>query len=177
MIAKTAQLTLKSGIIALTLGFSGLLLQGCAGGAVTGTVYAVSGATATKLHLERQKFREKLQEDYSGYQALFSGSGCAPEEYKVSPVIIEYLNESAPTEDGYAEAQDILLETYRDPTLSENVRAHALYLAALGESQKENGSREQAREYLQQVKEEFPDTHDCAVDALLQEGDNIRKKG
>jgi hypothetical protein len=174
MIAKTDKHTLKSSFIALTLGFGGLLLQGCAGGAVTSSVYAASGAVATKLHLERQEFREELQKDYSGYQALFSGSGCAPEEYKVSPVIIEYLNESAPTEDGYAEAQDILLETYRDPTLSNNVRAHALYLAALGESQKESGSREQARDYLQQVTEEFPGTHDCAVNALLQEGDQIK---
>jgi hypothetical protein len=167
MIAKTSQHMLKPGVIALTLSLSGLLLQGCAGGAVTSTVYAVSGATATKLHLERQEFRKDLQDDYSGYQALFSGAGCAPQEYKVSPVIIEYLNESAPTEDGYAKAQDILLETYRDPTLSETVRAHALYLAALGESQKKSGSREQAREYLRQVKEEFPGTHDCAVNTLL----------
>ncbi len=160
--------------ILVTLGLAALLLQGCAGGVVTGSAYAVSGAAATALHLERQEFRENLHEDYSSYQALFSSSQCEPGQYEISPKILEYLEDSAPTEDGYAEAQDILLETYRDQTLSSNVRAHALYIAALTEAQKEDGSRAQARDYLARVKSEFPGTHDCAVEELLAKGDRIQ---
>lgn len=160
--------------IPATLGLTVLLLQGCAGGMVTGSAYAVSGAAATALHLERQEFRENLNEDYSSYQALFSSSQCEPQQYEISPEIIEYLEESAPTEDGYAEAQDILLETYRDQTLSSDVRAHALYIAALTEAQKEDGSRQQARDYLTRVKNEFPGSHDCAVEELLARGDRIQ---
>lgn len=172
MAANTDRSRLKSGI--LILGLTGLILQGCAGGAVTGTVYALSGAAAAKLHSERQQFRAELSKDYSRYETLFSGSGCTPQEYEVSPVIMDYLRKSAPTEDGYAEAQDILMKIYRDPTLSEHVRAHALYLAALGEFQKEEGSRDQAREYLRDLKKEFPGTHDCAVETLLRDGHKIQ---
>jgi hypothetical protein len=157
-----------------TLCLTALMLQGCAGGAVTGTVYTASGAAATVLHKERQEFRENLNEDYLSYRALFLSSECRPAEYEISPEIIEYLEDSAPTEDGYAEAQDILLETYRDTTLSRDVRAHALYIAALTEAQKEDGSRAKAREYLKRVKREFPGTHDCAVNKLLAEGDRIQ---
>ena len=82
MIAKTSQHMLKPGVIALTLSLSGLLLQGCAGGAVTSTVYAVSGATATKLHLERQKFREKLQDTIQATRRFFRGPGAHPRNIK-----------------------------------------------------------------------------------------------
>lgn len=158
----------------VSLALAALVLQGCAGGAVTGSVYAASGAAAAKLHRERQAFRNNLEEDYSSYQKLFVSSECKPEQYRISSEIIEYLEDSAPTEDGYEEAQDILLETYNDQTLAENVRAHALYLAALTEAQKDGGSRSKAREYLKQVKSEFPGTHDCAVDKLLEEGSRIQ---
>lgn len=53
------------------------------------------------------------------------------------------------------------------------VRAHALYYAALTEVQQEEGSVKQSREYLRRVKEEFPGTHDCAVDTLLDEEGKI----
>lgn len=161
-------------LILAVLGLVALILQGCAGGVVTSSVYAVSGAAAAKLHQKRQEFRKDLNEDYTSYQELFSASECDPKQYRVSPEILEYLESSAPTEDGYAEAQDILLEIYGDQTLSRNVRAHALYLAALTEAQKEGGSRAQAREYLGQVKSEFPGTHDCAVEKLLAKGNRIQ---
>lgn len=160
--------------ILVTLSFAALVLQGCAGGAVTGTVYAVSGAAAAKLHKERQAFRQDLKEDYASYQKLLSSSGCKPEQYEISPEIIDYLEDSAPTEDGYSEAQDILTEIYDDQTLSRNVRAHALYLTALTEAQKEGGSRTRAREYLKRVTSEFPGTHDCAVEKLLEKGSSIQ---
>ena len=147
-----------------------LLLSGCAGGLVTGTTYGAAGTAATALHLERQAFREDLRKDYQQYQALFQDSRCAPDEYKISPEIMEYLRDSAPTENGYAEAQNLLLEIYRDPTLQSHIRAHALYLAALTEAQKEDGSRDQARDYLRKVKTEFPGSHDCAVNKLLAQG-------
>lgn len=159
--------------VPVILAFTVLALQGCAGGAVTGSVYAISGAAAAKLHQERQAFRNNLQEDYASYQKLFSSSQCNPDQYRVSPEILDYLEDSAPTEDGYAEAQDILLEIYNDTSLSRNVRAHALYLTALTEAQKEDGSRAEARDYLKQVKNEFPGTHDCAVEKLLEQGGRI----
>lgn len=159
--------------ILVTLGLAALLVQGCAGGIVTSSTYAVSGAAATMLHMKRQEFRENLSKDYNSYQALFSSSECEPKQYQISPKIIEYLEDSAPTEDGYAEAQDILMNIYHDQTLSRDVRAHALYIAALTEAQKEGGSRDQAREYLAQVKSEFPGTHDCAVEELLEKGASI----
>ncbi|MDI9244441.1 hypothetical protein [Marinobacter sp. CHS3-4] len=155
------------------IGFIALVLQGCAGGAITGSVYAVSGAAATALHQKRQQFRENLYNDYNNYQTLFRSSGCQPSQYEISPKIIQYLENSAPTEDGYAEAQDILLEVYNDSTVSQDVRAHALYLAALTEAEKEGGKRSQAREYLKRVKSEFPGTHDCAVETLLEKGSLI----
>lgn len=164
----------RPALIIVILGLTTLVLQGCAGGVVTSSVYAVSGAAATALHKKRQEFREDLKKDYSSYQALLSSTGCAPEQYQISPVIIDYLNDSAPTEDGYAEAQDILMNTYHDQTLSRDVRAHALYIAALTEAQKESGSRVQARDYLKRVKKEFPGTHDCAVEKLLEKGTSIR---
>ncbi|WP_404364663.1 hypothetical protein [Marinobacter sp.] len=173
MTVNTRSSSSRSAIALTALSLFALLVQGCAGGAVTGSVYAVSGAAAAKLHQARQEFREDLNEDYASYQALFSASECDPAEYQISPEILEYLRDTAPHEDGYAEAQDILLETYRDPTLSRNVRAHALYVAALTEAEKKGGSREQAREYLKQVKREFPGTHDCAVDTLLEKGHRI----
>ncbi|MDL0433568.1 hypothetical protein QPM17_20705 [Marinobacter sp. TBZ242] len=157
-----------------TLALAALVLQGCAGGAVTSSVYAVSGAAAAKLHKERQEFREDLKEDYASYRALFSSSECQPAQYQISPEIIDYLESSAPTEDGYAEAQDILMDIYHDQTLSQSVRAHALYLAALTEAQKEDGSRARARDYLKRVRSEFPGTHDCAVAKLLDKGDRIQ---
>lgn len=161
-----------TGLIILALAM--LVLQGCAGGAVTGSVYAVSGAAAAKLHQQRQEFRSNLKEDYSNYQKLLSSSGCNPEQYRISPEILDYLEDSAPTEDGYAEAQDILLEIYNDQTLSRNVRAHALYVTALTEARKEGGSRSKARDYLKRVQKEFPGTHDCAVEKLLEEGSRIQ---
>lgn len=154
----------------LVLALVALGLQGCAGGVVTGSVYAVSGAAATALHRERQQFRKNLRKDYARYQQVFSASGCEPKEYRISPKIVDYLEKSAPTEDGYAEAQDILLEIYNDQTLSRDVRAHALYLTALTEAKKKKGVSKKAREYLKQVKREFPGTHDCAVDTLLEKG-------
>jgi hypothetical protein len=147
--------------------------QGCVGGAVTSSVYAVSGATAAALHKQRQQFRKNLRKNYTNYQKLFSASECEPKEYRISPEIINYLEKSAPTEDGYAEAQDILLEIYNDTTLSRDVRAHALYLTALTEAKKEKGGSEKAREYLKRVKREFPGTHDCAVETLLEKGSSI----
>lgn len=150
-----------------------VLLSGCAGGLVTGTTYGAAGTAATALHLQRQQFREDLQEDYSQYQALFQDSRCAPHQYEISPEILEYLRESGPTEDPYAEAQDLLLEIYRDPTLRRDIRAHALYLVALSEAKKVGGSRDHARQYLERVKAEFPGTHDCAVNKLLEEGHRI----
>ncbi len=150
-----------------------LSLQGCVGGAVTGSVYAVSGGVAAALHKERQEFRANLKKDYTSYQKLFSASECEPREYRISPKIIEYLEKSAPTEDGYAEAQDILLEIYNDTTLSRNVRAHGLYLTALTEAKKKKGVSAKAREYLKRVKREFPGTHDCAVETLLEKGGSI----
>lgn len=164
----------RPGLILVILGFAALILQGCAGGVVTGSVYTVSGVAAAKLHKKRQAFRENLGKDYANYQALFSSSGCNPEQYQISPKIIEYLEDSAPTDDGYAEAQDILLGIYQDQTLSRNVRAHALYLVALTEAQKEDGSRAQARDYLRLIKSEFPGTHDCAVETLLENGDRFQ---
>ncbi len=152
---------------------SAVLLSGCAGGLVTGTTYGAAGTAAAALHLERQEFREDLRKDYQQYQALFQDSRCAPDEYEISPEIMEYLRESAPTGHGYAEAQELLLEIYRDTTLQRDVRAHALYLAALAEAEKEGGSREQAREYLQRVKTQFPGSHDCAVNKLLSEGHRV----
>ncbi len=164
----------RPALILAIMGLATLVLQGCAGGVVTSSVYAVSGAAATALHQKRQAFREDLGEDYSRYQALLSSTECAPEQYQISPRIIDYLNDSAPTEDGYAEAQDILINIYHDQTLSRNVRAHALYIAALTEAQKEGGSRVQARDYLKRVKKEFPGTHDCAVEKLLEKGSSIQ---
>ena len=155
------------------LGFMALGLQGCAGGAITGSVYAVSGGVAAKLHRERTAFRQNLKKDYSSYEKLFAESGCNPEQYRIQPAILEYLRDSAPTDDGYAEAQDILMETYADKSLSRDVRAHALYIAALTEAQKEDGSRTRARDFLKKVKDEFPGTHDCAVDQLLAKGGQI----
>lgn len=160
--------------ILIIFGLAALVLQGCAGGVVTGSAYAVSGAAAAALHMKRQEFRENLHEDYNSYQALFSSSECEPRQYEISPKILEYLEDSAPTEDGYAEAQDILMNIYHDQTLSRDVRAHALYIAALTEAQKEGGSRAKAREYLTRVKSEFPGTHDCAVEELLAKGDRIQ---
>lgn len=174
MTASTCKLTPRRAPILVILALAGLVLQGCAGGAVTGSVYAASGAAAAKLHQKRQEFRNNLKEDYASYQKLFSSSECNPEQYRVSPKILDYLEDSAPTEDGYAEAQDILLEIYNDPTLSQNVRAHALYLTALTEAQKEGGSRAEARDYLKRVQSEFPGTHDCAVEKLLEQGSSIQ---
>ncbi|MDX1634181.1 MAG: hypothetical protein R3280_06070 [Marinobacter sp.] len=150
-----------------------LALSGCAGGLVTGTTYGAAGTAATALHLERQALREDLQEDYQQYRELFQDSRCAPDQYEISPEILEYVRESAPTERGYAQAQDLLLEIYRDTTLQRDIRAHALYLAALAEAQREGGSLVQAREYLQAVKTQFPGSHDCAVNKLLKEGHRI----
>jgi hypothetical protein len=174
MFTSTRHSTSRPGPLLVILALAALVLQGCAGGVVTTSVYAVSGAAAAKLHQKRQAFRNNLKEDYASYQKLFSSSQCNPDEYRISPKIIDYLEDSAPTEDGYAEAQDILLEIYNDPTLARNVRAHALYLTALTEAQKEGGSRSEAREYLKRVKSEFPGTHDCAVEKLLEKGSSIQ---
>jgi|25BtaG_2_1085352.scaffolds.fasta_scaffold11866_2 hypothetical protein len=164
----------RSALILISLALATLLLHGCVAAPVTSSVYAVSGAAAAKLHQKRQEFREDLSEDYASYQALFASSQCKPEQYEISPEILEYLRDSAPTEDGYAEAQDILLEIYHDRTLSQYIRAHALYIAALTEAEKENGSRAQARDYLKRVRNEFPGTHDCAVEKLLEKGHRIQ---
>lgn len=173
MIDKFCSIGARRGLIFLVLGTLALIFQGCAGGVITTSAYTASGAVATALHMERQEFREDVSNDYSRYQSLFASSGCSPKEYRISQEIRDYLKDSSPREDGYAEAQDILLETYNDPTLSRQVRAHALYITALAEAEKEGGSNAQAREYLKRVKREFPGTHDCAVDKLLEEGDRI----
>lgn len=149
------------------------MLHGCAGASIAGPTYTAAGTAVAVLHKERQEFRSTLKSDYSAYQNLFSASECKPEEYEISEGILNYLEDSAPTEDGFAEAQEILIGIYKDETLTTDVRAHALYLTALTEAEKENGSREQAREYLRRVKEEFPGTHDCAVDVLLEKGRKI----
>lgn len=149
------------------------VLQGCAGASIAGPTYAAAGATAATLHKKREEFRKNLHRDYNVYQDIFSASECRPEEYQISPKILEYLEESAPHEDGYAKAQDILIGIYQDETLTTNVRAHALYLTALTEAEKEDGSREKARAYLRRVKKEFPGTHDCAVDVMLEKGRTI----
>lgn len=146
------------------------VLQGCAGASIAGPTYAAAGTAAAVLHKKREQFRKNLHRDYNVYEDIFAASECKPEEYQISPKIMEYLEESAPQEDGFAEAQDILLGIYQDETLTTNVRAHALYLVALTEAEKEDGSREKARAYLRRVKKEFPGTHDCAVDVMLEKG-------
>ncbi|TDT41746.1 hypothetical protein DES49_1848 [Halospina denitrificans] len=154
----------------LTAVVAASVLQGCAGASIAGPTYAAAGTAAAVLHKKRQEFRTNLNRDYNVYKGIFAASECDPEEYQVSPKIMEYLEESAPQEDGYAEAQEILVGIYQDETLATNVRAHALYLMALTEAEKENGSREKARAYLRRVKKEFPGTHDCAVDVMLEKG-------
>ena len=146
------------------------VLQGCAGASIAGPTYAAAGATAAALHKKREEFRKNLHRDYDLYRDIFAASECKPEEYQISPKILEYLEESAPHQDGYAKAQDILVGIYKDETLTSSVRAHALYLTALTEAEKEDGSREKARAYLRRVKKEFPGTHDCAVDVMLEQG-------
>lgn len=149
------------------------VLQGCAGASIAGPTYAAAGTTIAVMHKKRQEFRSKLKNDYGAYKETFSASECNPDEYEISPKIMEYLEDSAPQEDGFAEAQEILKGIYEDETLTTDVRAHALYLTALTEAEKEDGSREKARDYLREVKEKFPGTHDCAVDVLLEEGRRI----
>lgn len=146
------------------------VLQGCAGASIAGPTYAAAGSAAAILHKKREQFRKNLHRDYNLYKDIFAQSGCDPEEYQISPKILEYLEESAPHQDGFAKAQDILIGIYNDETLTTNVRAHALYLTALTEAEKEGGSREKARAYLRRVKKEFPGTHDCAVDVMLEKG-------
>ncbi|WP_166258233.1 hypothetical protein [Marinobacter salicampi] len=149
------------------------VLTGCMGGVVTSSTYAVASGTAAKLHEERQAFREDLKDDYGTYKEILSESGCNPSEYEISPEILEHMRKSAAGGDVYAKTQETLMEIYRDPTVTRDVRAHALYVASLAEAQKEDGSNEKAREYLKWVKQEFPGTHDCAVDTLLEEGSKI----
>lgn len=149
------------------------LLQGCAGAPLFGSVYGAAGTAAAVLHKKRQEFRANLNRDYNVYKDILAAAECKPKEYEISPEIMEYLENSAPQEDGFAEAQDLLIGIYQDETLTTNVRAHALYLMALTEAEKEGGSTEKARAYLRRVKKEFPGTHDCAVEVLLKEGSII----
>ncbi|MAL97564.1 MAG: hypothetical protein CL583_03845 [Alteromonadaceae bacterium] len=148
-------------------------LAGCAAGAITGTTYAAGGAAATAAHRERQAFKKKLGKDYQEYQDLFAAASCDPDEYQIGPTIMESLEDSPPIKDGFEETQETLEKIYNNPEVERDVRAHALYLIALTEAEKEDGSRQKARKLLRQVKQEFPGTHDCAVDVLLERGRQI----
>lgn len=154
-------------------GGAAVSLSGCGAGVVTGTTYAAGGAAATAAHRERQAFKKRLGRDYQEYQELFETAQCDPEEYRIGPAIMESLEDSPPITDGFAETQETLRKIYNNRQLDPDVRAHALYLVALTEAEKEDGTRERARQLLRQVKEEFPGTHDCAVDVLLERGQQI----
>ncbi|PAV27256.1 hypothetical protein CF392_02065 [Tamilnaduibacter salinus] len=153
----------------LSAGLLVLLLTGCAGGLITTTAYTTAGTAAGILYEKRMAFRDQLHRDYQTYQSQFAEAECDPSEYEISDTIYRFIENSPGTVDGYAEAQHILKTIYHDETHSRTVRAQALYYTALTEVEKENGSLDQARTYLRQLKEDFPGTHDCAVDTLLDE--------
>lgn len=153
-----------------------VLLGGCAAGVVTSSTYAAAGATGAAVEEKQESFREELKADYARYNELMASSGCDPDEYEIGSEILESIRDSAPAEDGFAEAQDVLENIYEDEALSDKVRAHALYLSALTEAEKEDGDPKKSRARLRRVTQEFPGSHDCAVNVLLERGDEIGDK-
>lgn len=148
-------------------------LTGCAGGVATSTTYAAAGGAVAAVRESQEDFQQELADDYAEYRELFRASRCDPDQYKISKGILEFIWNSPPTEDGFSDAQDILQRIYEDESQPRDVRAHALYTIALIEGEKEESDPEKARRYLRQVKDEFPGTHDCAVNVLLERGHRI----
>lgn len=132
-----------------------------------GAAAVVTGEALREKSRTKTEYVEALDHGYLQYLEDMKTSACPEHEYDLSKQLFEYARSRPPY--GVDAGIKTLVSVYEDPTQTAVVRSEAAYHIAVVYLRRKEPNRVIAERYLNSLKTEFPGTHDCVADQLLNE--------
>ncbi len=131
------------------------MLAGC----MPGTIATTVGTGYVYEQKQDQKYKHDVERAVDQYQQDHANSPCQHGEDRIMEPAIKIIKEHRLT--GIKEVIERLDTIYKDQTLSDQVRAGALYNMAVLESRRKSPNKAKARDHFKQLYAQFPGEYRC----------------
>ncbi|MFV8572539.1 hypothetical protein ACNQ6O_15150 [Marinobacter sp. SBS5] len=144
------------------------------GGCMPGTIATTVGTGYVYEQKQDQKYKHNVERAVDQYQQDHAGSPCQHGEDRIMEPAIKIIKEHRLT--GVNEVIERLDTIYKNESLSENVRAGALYNIAVLESRRKYPNKAKARDRFKQLYAEFPNEYRCIFEKSEWRDEMIKKQ-